>query len=115
MLIAAAAVLASAPSALAGVTFVPPGNSSAGEYSDIVPTSGGDRPGISFPSDSGGRNRGGASPSTVSRLTALGPAGRAAARFAARTAPVEARRGAGGGARAGTGVQPKGLAAESHD
>jgi hypothetical protein len=107
MLIAAAAVLVWAPTAVAGVTFVPPGNSSAGEYSDIVPTSGGDRPGVSFPGSPDGGHGGGASPRTVSKLNALGSAGRAAARFAASTAPVEARR-----AR----VQPRGLAAaESRD
>jgi hypothetical protein len=103
-------LLALAPPALAGVTFVPPGNSSAGEYSDIVPTSGGDQRVVTLTGQGGGRHGGPTSPSTVSKLNALGPAGRAAAQFAQRTAPAGARPGAGTGA----GVRSQShLAAES--
>ena len=74
--VAIVGALALAPPALAVKTIAPPGNSSAGEYLETVPTSNGNRRSDSFPGGSGGGggHRGGPSASTVHRLGGLGTA-----------------------------------------
>ena len=111
--VAIVGALALAPPALAVKTIAPPGNSSAGEYLETVPTSSGNRRSDSFPGGGGGGgHRGGPSASTVHRLGGLGAAGKGALAFARRTAPSTARpprafnRPAGAVADAGTGGSP---------
>ena len=90
--VAIVGALALAPPALAVRTIAPPGNSSAGEYLETVPTSNGNRRSDSFPGGGGGGgHRGGPSASTVHRLGGLGTAGKGALAFARRTAPSTAR------------------------
>src|SRR5207248_3175084 len=91
VLMAVVGALALAPSALAVQTVAPPGNSSAGEYLETVPTANGNRRSDSFPGGSGGGHRGGPPAATVRRLDALGSSGKGALAFAQRTGSNRAR------------------------
>jgi hypothetical protein len=87
------ASLAWAPPALAGNTkiYAPPGKAGTSEYSEVVPTAGGN---VLPPAVSGGNptaaqiSRIGSGKAGVHKLAALGKQGAAAAQFAQQTAPV---------------------------
>jgi hypothetical protein len=82
LLVAVALVLA-APAA--AEYYVPPGNSAANQYTESVPSAGGER---------GGHGKGGVTPAqalgakNAHRLESTGPAGKAAANLAAATSPT---------------------------
>lgn len=93
------------PPAAANQRIVPPGNSAVNQYTEVLPTPGGNAV--------EGQGGGGAPAAVLGgtdarRLEALGPEGRAAAEVAARTAPGSAhaaggKGGNGGGATAAVG------------
>jgi len=89
-LLGALAALALPGAALADY-YVPPGNSAANQYTETLPSAGGDSAG----GDSAGKGKGkGVTPAqalgakNAHKLEAEGPAGKAAAELAAETAPV---------------------------
>ena len=97
-LLAAAIVLLALPMAAGAEYYVPPGNSAATQYTEALPTAGGDRDAAKGKSKAEQR-----SPAKVlgsrnaRRLEAQGPAGRAAAKLAAETSPAAEAPGAGSG------------------
>jgi hypothetical protein len=91
------------PAHAAAEYYVPPGNSAANQYTESLPSAGGEK---------GGRGKGGAVPAqtlgtrNAHRLESLGPNGKAAAKLAADTSPAptsatEAPSGPGNGPAAG--------------
>jgi hypothetical protein len=98
-----AAALAVAPSAAMGAAIVPPGNSAVNQYTQTIPTSGGNtevrRKGIRSPSNALGKK-------AANKLKRHGKDGRAAADLAAAGSPTSAGPGGsglGGGTSSGGG------------
>ncbi len=91
-LVASMAVLSAMPSAAVAEYLIPPGNSAATQYTEAIPTGGGN-------SDARKGNGHSASPAEAlgarkaKRLEARGEAGRAVAALATETAPASAGRG----------------------
>jgi hypothetical protein len=109
-----------APPAVAKKVNAPPGNGSAGEYLEVVPTPHGDQRSDSFPPGGGGSTRGqgpggqavrGPDARTTRALSALGARGRAAAEFAQRTAPPRIAHGRRGSGHSGGGSDLHGFGA----
>ena len=104
--LAAALVLMAPATALAkkgGPVYVPPSESAASQYTEDVPTAGGNTPsshvhgagtpgGGSDGSSRGGSAGGAVSPSTLKAMSSSGPAGSAAASLARALAPKTAKR-----------------------
>jgi len=112
LLLAMAIAACAAPSA-AAEAIVPPGNSAATQYTETLPTTGGEK--------GDGGHKGGAVPAktlggrNAHRLESKGPQGKAVAKFAAETAPASVAAtatraageaaGAGGASETGGGAQ----------
>jgi hypothetical protein len=94
---------------------VPPGNSAADQYAETLPGAGGNQAGGTGGGGTGGGRTGAGSPqgdvnaATQRRLDELGPAGRAAAALAKRTAPAPVAKGADKRGRADTSPGSPGL------
>lgn len=86
-----AALVDCGPALAGGKVYAPPGKAGTSEYSEIVPSAGGN---VRPPADGGGNATGaqisklGAGAAGVRKLTKLGKNGAAAAKFAEQTAPA---------------------------